>query len=242
MDDQRNFVLLSCAGNAGLDFLEASLHAGVLKAGNRLFVPCLGLLTSQLDRFRYLGAEIIVLKILGANTNADLQTDLMLDLLSALGGGLMGLKLEGDEVRPSRLSCTDTVTWQQGYRLIEKIKRTKFVGETGSVILDEETGQRTNVTVAVMKMTKQGFVTDALWSSESGYLKSKGKFSLDLKINKINKKAFATRNFFPLTPKKFLTVFLYNPKICSVWVTPPVFIQILSCSSWLKIARKIIMI
>ena len=176
MEDQRNFVLLSCAGNDGLDFLEASLLAGVLKTGNRIFVPCLGLPSSHLDRFRYLGAEIFLLKLHGTHGNADLATDLVLDILGALSGGLMGLRLAGDEVRPESLSCSDTVTWQQGYTLTQRIRATKFVGETGSVILDTETGLRTNLTVSVMKMTKQGIVTDAFWSPKSGYLKSKGKF------------------------------------------------------------------
>ena len=176
MEDQRNFVLLSCAGSDGLDFLEASLLAGLLKTGNRFFVPCLGLAASHLDRFRYLGAEIFLLKLHGTNGNGDLGTDLVLDLLGALSGGLMGLKLAGDEVKPQRLSCSDTVTWQQGYTLTQRIRATKFVGETGSVILDMETGLRTNLTVSVMKMTKQGIVTDAFWSPKSGYLKSKGKF------------------------------------------------------------------
>ena len=176
MEDQRNFVLLSCAGSDGLDFLEASLLAGLLKTGNRFFVPCLGLAASHLDRFRYLGAEIFLLKLHGTNGNGDLGTDLVLDLLGALSGGLMGLKLAGDELKPQRLSCSDTVTWQQGYTLTQRIRGTKFVGETGSVILDMETGLRTNLTVSVMKMTKQGIVTDAFWSPKSGYLKSKGKF------------------------------------------------------------------
>ena len=176
MEDQRNFVLLSCAGTDGLDFLEASLLAGLLKTGNRFFVPCLGLANSHLDRFRYLGAEIFLLKLHGTNGNGDLGTDLVLDLLGALSGGLMGLKLAGDEVKPQSLSCSDTVTWQQGYTLTQRIRGTKFVGETGSVILDAETGLRTNLTVSVMKMTKQGIVTDAFWSPKSGYLKSKGKF------------------------------------------------------------------
>ena len=176
MEDQRNFVLLSCAGSDGLDFLEASLLAGLLKTGNRFFMPCLGLAASHLDRFRYLGAEIFLLKLHGTNGNGDLGTDLVLDLLGALSGGLMGLKLAGDELKPQRLSCSDTVTWQQGYTLTQRIRATKFVGETGSVILDTETGLRTNLTVSVMKMTKQGIVTDAFWSPKSGYLKSKGKF------------------------------------------------------------------
>ena len=176
MEDQRNFVLLSCAGSDGLDFLEASLLAGLLKTGNRFFMPCLGLAASHLDRFRYLGAEIFLLKLHGTNGNGDLGTDLVLDLLGALSGGLMGLKLAGDELKPQRLSCSDTVTWQQGYTLTQRIRATKFVGETGSVILDMETGLRTNLTVSVMKMTKQGIVTDAFWSPKSGYLKSKGKF------------------------------------------------------------------
>ena len=176
MEDQRNFVLLSCAGTDGLDFLEASLLAGLLKTGNRFFVPCLGLANSHLDRFRYLGADIFLLKLHGTNGNGDLGTDLVLDLLGALSGGLMGLKLAGNEVKPQSLSCSDTVTWQQGYTLTQRIRGTKFVGETGSVILDAETGLRTNLTVSVMKMTKQGIVTDAFWSPKSGYLKSKGKF------------------------------------------------------------------
>ena len=96
MEDQRNFVLLSCAGNDGLDFLEASLLAGLLKTGNRFFVPCLGLANSHLDRFRYLGAEIFLLKLHGTNGNGDLGTDLVLDLLGALSGlwaaGRVGLR------------------------------------------------------------------------------------------------------------------------------------------------------
>ena len=176
MEDQRNFVLLSCAGTDGLDFLEASLLAGLLKTGNRFFVPCLGLANSHLDRFRYLGAEIFLLKLHGTNGNGDLGTDLVLDLLGALSGGLMGLKLAGHEVKPQSLSCSDTVTWQLGYTLTQRIRGTKFVGETGSVILDADTGLRTNLTVSVMKMTKQGIATDAFWSPKSGYLKSKGKF------------------------------------------------------------------
>ena len=65
---------------------------------------------------------------------------------------------------------------QDGFRLIDKIRRTKFVGETGSVILDEDTGTRTNLTFSVLRMTKMGFVPDAVWSESTGYMKSKGKF------------------------------------------------------------------
>ena len=115
-------------------------------------------------------------KGVSGNHNDRIDIFVLLDLLGALSGGLMGLRLAGEEVRPSSLSCSDTVTWQQGYTLTQRIRATKFVGETGSVILDKETGLRTNLTVSVMKMTKQGLVTDAYWSPESGYLKSKGKF------------------------------------------------------------------
>ena len=55
------------------------------------------------------------------------------------------------------------------------------MGETGSVILDEDTGTRTNLTFSVLRMTKMGFVPDAVWSESTGYMKSRGKFRQFLK-------------------------------------------------------------
>ena len=81
---------------------------------------------------------------------------------------------------------------QDGFRLIDKIRRTKFVGETGSVILDEDTGTRTNLTFSVLRMTKMGFVPDAVWSESTGYMKSKGKFRQTFKF------------LFRLSVKKYL--------------------------------------
>ena len=112
MEGRRNFVLLSCSADEGREFLEASLLAGLLKPGNKLFLPCLGLATTHLDKFRYLGADLLLLKLQDAAEDADLEADLLQDLLAALSGGLLGLKLAGQTVTPTRLSCTDTVTWQ----------------------------------------------------------------------------------------------------------------------------------
>ena len=85
---------------------------------------------------------------------------------------------------------------QDGFRLIDKIRRTKFVGETGSVILDEDTGTRTNLTFSVLRMTKMGFVPDAVWSESTGYMKSKGKFSQFIK------------SLFRLSVKKIFDIYL----------------------------------
>ena len=85
---------------------------------------------------------------------------------------------------------------QDGFRLIDKIRRTKFVGETGSVILDEDTGTRTNLTFSVLRMTKMGFVPDAVWSESTGYMKSRGKFRQFLK------------SLFRLSVKKIFDIYL----------------------------------
>ena len=66
------------------------------------------------------------------------------------------------------------------------------MGETGSVILDEDTGTRTNLTFSVLRMTKMGFIPDAIWSESTGYMKSKGKFSQFIK------------SLFRLSVKKYL--------------------------------------
>ena len=61
-----NFILLSCSSDEGLDFLESSLLAGILKSDNKIVIPCLGLKQESLDKFRYLETEITVLKLQGS--------------------------------------------------------------------------------------------------------------------------------------------------------------------------------
>ena len=173
MEGYSNFILLSCSQEEGLGFLESSLLAGTLKSGNRLIIPCLGLNVKHLDKFRYLGAEIIILNLQDTDMESDLEMNLLLDLLSTLNGGVLGLKLSGYNIVGAKLSCTDSIIWQDGFRLVEMMRKSKFVGETGTVLLDNR-GQRTNLTISVLEMTRKGLVTDAIWTENNGYLKSKG--------------------------------------------------------------------
>ena len=173
MEGYSDFVFLSCLQDNGLSFLESSLLAGTLKTGNKILIPCLGLDEKHLDKFRYLGAEIIILNLQDTDMESDLEMNLLLDLLSTLNGGVLGLKLSGYNIVGAKLSCTDSIIWQDGFRLVEMMRKSKFVGETGTVLLDNR-GQRTNLTISVLEMTRKGFVTDAIWTENNGYLKSKG--------------------------------------------------------------------
>ena len=174
MEGYSDFILLSCLQEEGLGFLESSLLAGTLKSGNRIIIPCFGLDVKQLDKFRYLGVEIILLKLQDTDLESDLEMNMLLDLMSALNGGVLGLKLSGYNVAGAKLSCTDSqIIWQDGARLLEMMRKSKFVGQTGAVVLDTR-GQRTNLTISVLEMTRKGLVTDAIWSENNGYLKSKG--------------------------------------------------------------------
>ena len=174
MEGYSDFILLSCSQEEGLGFLESSLLAGTLKSGNRIIIPWFGLDVKQLDKFRYLGVEIIILKLQDTDLESDLEMNMLHDLMSALNGGVLGLKLSGYNIAGAKLSCTDSqIIWQDGARLLEMMRKSKFVGQTGAVVLDTR-GQRTNLTISVLEMTRKGLVTDAVWSENNGYLKSKG--------------------------------------------------------------------
>ena len=187
MEGYSNFILLSCSQEEGLGFLESSLLAGTLKSGNRIIILCFGLNVKHLDKFRYLGAEIIILKLQDTDRESDLEMNLLLDLMSALNGGVLGLKLSGYSIAGAKLSCTDSIIWQDGFRLLEMMRKSKFVGQTGTVVLDSR-GQRTNLTISVLEMTRKGLVTGAIWTENNGYLKSKGKTfkSYDKSLNFIS--------------------------------------------------------
>ena len=116
----QNFILLSCSQDAGLGFLESSLLAGILKDGNSFVIPCLGLDTQKLDKFRYLESEILLLKMQHRDT--ELDQDLLQDLLTSLNGGILGLKLEGHSITPARLSCSNPKVWQTGLKIVSKIR------------------------------------------------------------------------------------------------------------------------
>ena len=167
-----SYVLLSCGQDHGRDFLEAALVAGIIKAGTKLLVPCYGLDPGALDKFRFSGAEISLLRLEGSSSSSQLASSYLLDLLTALTAGLLSLSLEGYRMTASSLSCADSRVWQPGLALVEKIRNKKFIGQSGTVSLDQ-LGQRTNFSVAVMEMRMEGLVTGAVWSSNNGYLKYK---------------------------------------------------------------------
>ena len=168
-----SYVLLSCGQDHGRDFLEAALVAGIIKAGTKLLVPCYGLDPGALDKFRFSGAEISLLRLEGSSSSSPLASSYLLDLLTALTAGLLSLSLEGYRMAASSLSCADSRAWQPGLALVEKIRNKKFIGQSGTVSLDQ-LGQRTNFSVAVMEMRREeGLVTGAVWSSNNGYLKYK---------------------------------------------------------------------
>ena len=179
-DGNANFILLSCSQDDGLNLLEAAMMAGILKPGNKIIVPCLGLATKHLEKYKYLGAEITLIKLQGSHSeDTDPQRDLLLDLLSAVNGGFLNLKLENFDFTesgswlPSGLSCDDTRVWQNGIDLIERIRENSFVGRTGPVIFDEH-GKRSNQTFNVLELGKSGVKVNAIWSEDNGLMKAQG--------------------------------------------------------------------
>ena len=169
-----SYVLLSCDQDNGRQFLEAALAGGIIKTGNSLLVPCYGLDSRALDKFRFSGAELTVLRLEGSSEDEELLSSYILDLLTALTDGLLSLTLEGYRMRASKLSCADSKAWQQGLVLVERIRNNKFIGQSGTVDINT-TGQRRNFSVSVLEMTRTGLVTGAVWSSSNGYLKYKGR-------------------------------------------------------------------
>ena len=168
-----SYVLLSCSPDNGKDFLEAAQAAGIIKTGNKLLVPCYGLATDSLEKFRFSGAELTVLRLEGSSESEELISSYIMDLLTALTDGLLSLTLEGYRMGARRLSCAENKAWQQGLVLVERMRNNKFIGQSGTVHIDL-TGQRTNFSVSVLEMTRNGLVTGAVWSSNNGYLKYRG--------------------------------------------------------------------
>ena len=166
-------VLLSCGQDQGSHFLESALLAGVIKPGNSLLLPCLGLASASLDRFRYSGAEMTVLKIEGTAGDIELEQAYILDLLTALTEGILSLRLEGYNMKASKLSCADTKAWQQGLVLVDRIRNNKFLGRSGTVTIDSE-GQRVEVSLSLLELGRTGLEVEGVWTAESGYLQYKG--------------------------------------------------------------------
>ena len=165
-----SFVLLSCAPEQGLEFLESSLLAGILNPGRKVLLPCLGLQPENLDKFRYVGAEISLFYLAGS-ANTDYQTMLIQDSLTALSGGLLSLKLEGWQSLPVRLSCSESGYWQDGARLTDRIRNNQFLGKSGSVKIDSR-GIRSEFSISLLEITRTGFNTGGVWTPRDGYLVS----------------------------------------------------------------------
>ena len=168
-----SYVLLSCGADQGSQFLESALLAGIVKPGNKLLVPCYDLPADSLDKFRYSGAEITVMRMEGSSEDITLQSAMVMDLLSALTDGILNLKLEGHRMKPSKLSCADTRAWQQGLLLVHRMRNKKFFGRSGTVSIDED-GERRNLSISVLELSSVGLVRTAVWTTHTGYLRSEG--------------------------------------------------------------------
>ena len=107
--------------------------------------------------------------------DSELQDNLLYDMLTALNGAILGLKLEGHPIAPAKLSCSKQRVWQTGFKIVERMRKSRFMGRSGNVFLEENSGMRKNVSFEIFDLTKKGLVTTAVWSQHSGYLKSHGK-------------------------------------------------------------------
>ena len=106
--------------------------------------------------------------------DSELQDNLLYDMLTALNGAILGLKLEGHTIAPAKLSCAKQRVWKTGIKIVERMRKSKFVGRSGNVFFEEGSGMRTNVSFEIRDLTKKGLVTKAVWSQHTGYLKSQG--------------------------------------------------------------------
>ena len=173
---QTNFLLLSCSSpSVGTDFLEAALLAGVLQAGNKVILPCLGLHSADLAKYRYLGAAIILLMLSDtSNKDVDFDKGLLVDALTTLEEGLRGL--QPWPVRPASeedLRCWGVNAWEAGASVAERARQANFVGLTGAVRFDEF-GQRSKLSLSIVEISETGEDLRGVWSTERGLLLDSG--------------------------------------------------------------------
>ena len=168
---QTNFLLLSCSSpSVGTDFLEAALLAGVLQPGNKVILPCLGLHSVDLAKYRYLGAAIILLMLSDASTEVGFDQGLLVDALTTLEEGLRGLQpWPARSASEEDLRCWGVNAWQAGASVAERARQANFVGLTGPVNFDEF-GQRSKLSLSIVEISEAGEEMRGVWSSERGLL------------------------------------------------------------------------
>ena len=176
-DGQRmNLVLARCNKETGLQFLETLMLKGLAGPEVRVVLPCLDLAPAHLRRYQYLGPEIILLQ-LDTQKNLDLGSMLFYDGLDTLCKSLASLQMTGRLQLPSSLSCFKTSNtsrpkkWEDGPALMTSLRTTSFLGESGTVSLDEE-GQRSSFTLRVAELQFGEVFASGTWSPDQGYLRT----------------------------------------------------------------------
>ena len=167
---QTNLLLLSCsAPSSGIDFLEAALIAGLLRPGNKVILPCLGIRPVDLAKYRFLGAAIILLVLSDTSLEVDFEQGLLVDGLTTLEEGLRGLQPWSE--RPASeedLRCWGVSTWQAGAFVAERARQASFVGLSGPVRFDQF-GWRSVFSLSILEISESGQEeTKGVWSTEGG--------------------------------------------------------------------------
>ena len=167
---QTNLLLLSCsAPSSGIDFLEAALIAGLLRPGNKVILPCLGIRPEDLAKYRFLGAAIILLVLSDTSEEVDFEQGLLVDGLTTLEEGLRGLQPWSE--RPASeedLRCWGVSTWQAGAFVAERARHVSFVGLSGPVRFDQF-GWRSVFSLSILEISESGHEeTKGVWSTEGG--------------------------------------------------------------------------
>lgn len=166
-----NIVLASCNKEEGLEFLETLLVRGLLGRRKRIILPCLHFDISHLKRFHSLGAEIVLLS-LDTEEKYNLEYMMLVDGLDILSKSLASLNMAGQLTHPQPRTCTNSTGWEDGYKILEKMRGTSFLGESGMVSLDE-TGVRSSFSLKVSETQFGKIVANGIWTPQSGYLRSK---------------------------------------------------------------------
>ena len=172
MENKKVDILLStCEKDEGLNFLESLLLRGLLGRRKRIILPCLQLDISHLERYNSLGAEIILLS-LDTVENYNLEYMMLVDGLDILSKSLASLNMAGQLINPPPTTCINPTSWKDGTKIMEKMRGTSFLGESGMVSLDEN-GVRSSFSLQVAETQFGKVVANGVWSPDSGYLRSK---------------------------------------------------------------------
>ena len=179
--DSKSVLLSQCDKISGLQFLEEAMTSGLLGPENKIILPCLDLDMTDVQRYSKLGSEIVLLK-LKTDKSHSLASMILYDSFTHLATSVAAMIMtksmssvptaSGPGAHSHNSCSSPRHLWADGSRLVDKMRSSSFLGESGEVSLDGN-GVRTDFNLEVIHSQFGWKVMEGVWSRNKGFFLSR---------------------------------------------------------------------